>query len=391
VTADVLGFGRVTHQRIRAQAEAFGVARSDFVLTATHTHNGPVLTDPIDPYILYNTNSAQLNQIRAYTDRLVADIGNLVAATLAAPRTACTLDYQVVDENFAYNRESLPYVERDVPVLVARSLAGSPLAVLFGYGCHPVAAGAQSLFDPDYPGEAVSWIEDLTGCFAQFLLGPAGDQDPNQSGTWDLRNALGSDLGHTVINALSVPGRPVTGPINTSYRDITLPLDVTDTPSNLAAARANYVNRLNTEGLSSYVGRHAKTMIGQIDNHSFATTVPLPLQVWKLSGETPLRIVFTGGELVSGYGVYYRARYGGTNGIWVSGYANEIPAYIPSDELLYTHPGIHYACGWTTDYPGMAGSSMSAYGWIGHFLGRPPGTTGNGVEQIMLTQITAML
>jgi hypothetical protein len=64
-------------------------------------------------------------------------------------------------------------------VLVARSLAEDPLAVLFGYGCHPVSAGYQTLYDPDYPGEAVSWVEDLTGAFAQFLLGPAGDQDPS--------------------------------------------------------------------------------------------------------------------------------------------------------------------------------------------------------------------
>lgn len=34
---------------------------------------------------------------------------------------------------------------------------------------------------------------------------------------------------------------------------------------------------------------------------------------------------------------------------------------------------------------------MCPYGWIGHFRGRPPGTTGNGVEQIMLAQITSML
>jgi hypothetical protein len=46
---------------------------------------------------------------------------------------------------------------------------------------------------------------------------------------------------------------------------------------------------------------------------------------------------------------------------------------------------------WSPDYPGMAGGSMTAYGWIGHFRGRPPGTSVTGVEQIMLSQITAML
>src|SRR5262249_56987631 len=99
----------------------------------------------------------------------------------------------------------------------------------------------------------------------------------------------------------------------------------------------------------------------------------------------------SGGELVSGYAVYLRERRGGSNGVWISGYANEVRAYIPSDELLYEHPGIHYACGWTADYPGVAGGSMAVYGWIGHFQGRPPGSSVDGVEQIVLGGLTEMV
>lgn len=391
VTADVLAYGPGFNQTVRGQIQALGVANSDFVLTCTHTHNGPVLTEPINPYILYGAGPDQQGAIQAYTNQLITKIVGLVATTLAATRTACRLDYRVTQASFAYNREGLSYVERDVPVLVARSLAGAPLAVLFGYGCHPVAAGSQSQFDPDYPGEAVSLIEQDANCFAQFVIGPAGDQDPAGQRGWDLRDTLGETLGQAVINSMNVAGRAVTGPITTAYRDITLPLDITDQPANLAVVRSDYDTRMHSAGLSNFVGRHAKTMIAEIDAHSFSTTVPIPLQVWKLAGSPTLRLVFTGGELVSGYAVYYRNRYGGSNGIWITGYGNDVPVYIPSDELLYIHPGAYYACGWTPDFPGIAGGSMCTYGWLGHFLGRRPGTTTNGVEQIMISQLDAML
>lgn len=152
VTADVLGFARGLHRSIRSQVLALGLASENFALTATHTHNGPVLPDKLDPFISYAMNSTLQAQVRAYGEQLATKIVQLVRDTLEGPRTACTLDYQVVDQHFSKNRESLPYVESDVPVLTARTPGGEPLAVLFSYGCHPVVAGSQTMFDPDYPG-----------------------------------------------------------------------------------------------------------------------------------------------------------------------------------------------------------------------------------------------
>lgn len=392
VTADVLAFSRSFNLAVRSLVEPLGVAKSDFVLTATHTHNSPVLSEPINPYILYNASATDITAIQTYTNLLKANIVTLVTNTLAATRTNCQLDYRVLQSTFSFNREGLSYVERDVPVLVARSLTGgTPLAVLFGYGCHPVSAGIQTMYDPDYPGAAVTTIETQTGAFAQFLTGPAGDQDPTGPRTWAQSTALGNGLGQAVATSMATVGRLVTGPVSTAYRDVTLPLDITDNPSNLAVVRSMLVTRMTAAGLGGFVGRHAQTMIAQIDAHTFATSVNLPLQVWKLPGTPILRMVFGGGEIVSGYGMYYRGLYGGTNGIWMSAYSNEIPGYIPSDELLYINPGTHYACGWTTDFPGIGGGAQGVYGWLGRFKGRPPGTTATGVEQLLITNLTAML
>src|SRR5581483_9220519 len=176
VTADTLGFGREVGQRIRTRVAALGVAQSDFILAAQHTHNGGALADELVPYIAYNVaaNSAPSKAIQSYTSSLEDAIVALVDATLDGPPAECTLDYQFAGANFAFNREGLPYVERDVPILAARrAVDGVLLAVLFSYGCHPVAAGSQKLSDPDYPGVACALIEGATNAHAQFLPGPA--------------------------------------------------------------------------------------------------------------------------------------------------------------------------------------------------------------------------
>jgi hypothetical protein len=392
-SADLLGFPRSMNQAIRARVTALGVADADFILTGTHTHNGGALLDELSPYISYNIapNSPQMTAVQNYTASVENAIVGLVSSTLAASRTPCTLDYRVANENFAFNREGLSYVEQDVPILTARNAAnGTPLAVLFGYGCHPVAAGGQTLSDPDYPGVACALIESSTSAHAQFLIGPAGDQDPIGDTDWPLSTADGADLGQTVINAIATPGRPLTGPIDTGYQDLTLPLDITDTPANLAVVRADYAARQGNASLPGYIRRHAETMIGQIDAHTFATSLELPLQTWSLQGSPGLFLALTGGELVSGFGAYFRSRYGGSNGIWIAGYSNELPAYIPSNELLSTGGALHYACGWATDYPGIAGGAMTIYGWLGHFV-RPPNTPKNGVEQLVISGLTSML
>ncbi|RDV45249.1 hypothetical protein DOE76_08290 [Leifsonia sp. ku-ls] len=389
VTADVLAFGHTMHTDIRNRVVALGVASSDFVLTATHTHNGPVLIEKLTPFAAYTIDD-QDPEIVAYSNWLDDAIVSLVQSTLAAPRTPCTLDYTVLDEDFSRNREGLSYVERDVPVLVARQNDGTPRAVLFGYGAHPVAANLQYTFDPDYPAEAIKRIEEVAGpTFAQFLTGPAGDQNPSDvSNGFAGSDGFGDDLGRTVANAIGAPGRPLTGPIGSVLSTVALPLDITDNPGNLTAVRNAYAYRASHPGYAGYYQRHAQQMMAQITAHTFATSVSLPIQRWSFGGSPGLDILFSGGEIVSGYAVYLRARHGGSQGLWVNGYSNEVPCYIPSDELL-NHAC--YAGGWDTDFPGIAGGSMTVYGYLGHFRGKPTSTAPDGVEQILLSAIEGIL
>jgi neutral ceramidase len=389
VSVEVLGFSRVLHQRIRTRVLALrqGWESGDVVLQATHTHNGPALVDKLDPWIAYNLTEPALKQVRAYSDKLESTIVDLVRTALAAPRTECTLDYQVADEDFAFNRDRLRYAERAVPILTARDRKGKPVAVIFGYGCHTVAAGYQTQFDGDWAGGACGHLERRQrSLFPLFLQGPCGDQNPREQG-WKPRDVYAKDLGETVLNALAKPGRKLDGPIATSYGEVALPLDVTPTKANLASVRAAFEARSKRVDLPMWQNRHSTEMIKWIDENRVPTSVTVPIQVWKLKGSPMLRLALTGGEVVSGYAVYLRDRWGGANGLWFGGYANEVEAYIPTNELLPPHyPGGNYDGGWDGDVPGIGGGSMTVYAWPAHFKAGP-----GGVESTFIDAITARL
>ena len=338
---------------------------------ATHTHNGPVIGRTLDPFITYGMGPVELAFVDAYTTWLENQIVAVVATALASPRTAVTLRYRVGFEAFALNRAGLPTVETDVPVLTARRSNGTLRAAFFSYGCHPVSAGWQDQWDGDWPAEACDVVEQETGAFALFIPGPAGDQNPAGIPSWALRDDHGTVLGNTVLEAVGDPGRRLTGHITSDLREVTLPLDVLDTPANLAAVRAAFeVRMLNPAGLPAWYIRHGAAMIDRIDDGTFATSVQNPSQVWRIGGDPDLQLAFLGGELVSGYGAFFRDRFGGAEELLIGGYANETNSYIPADNFL---PPLgpswgSYEGGWDSDVPSIAGGSMTIYPQIAHFL-----------------------
>jgi len=385
VSADVLGWPRAMFQAIRQDiVDRNQVDNANVILVGTHTHNGPALEDTPNAAITYGVDATTLT---TYSVWLQSRIGDLVNMALGAPQTPCTTDYKTTVQSWSANREGLAYTETAVPVLVARDGTGRPRAIIFSYGCHPVTAGSQTLWDGDYPAAACAVIEAaIPGCVALFLPGAFGDQDPVGSRGLALRNTRGVQLGSAVVAATESPGRPIAGPVVTSYQEVDLPLEVTSDPVNLAAVRTIYQARMAASGLPSWYARHAQAMIERIDAGDIETTVPLPLQVWRLQGSPTFRICVTGGELVSGYAEYFRARFGGVAGLMIGGYS-ELSCYVPSNELLPpARAGGSYAGGWDPDYPGVAGGSQTIYSHLGHFKYGV-----SGVENTLISALTAQL
>ena len=389
ITLDLLGIPREVHRAVRPRlVRLTNWASSDIVILASHTHNGPVVgRNALNAYVSYEL--VGLDLIDSYTEWVENRIVAVVDEALKAARTSVSLDYRVATMSFAFNRAGLPTTETAVPVLTARRSNGTIRAVLFSYGCHPVSAGWQEEWDGDWPAEACHQIEDATDAFALFIPGPAGDQDPSGVRGWGLRDSHGRSLANAVVSATEAGGRSLSGPIYSQLREVQLPLDITATTANLAAVRAAFAARMgNPSGQPAWYQRHAQSMITRIDSGTYATSVPNPSQVWHVGGSPTLRMAFVGGELVSGYGAYFRARYGGTNGLLIGGYANEINSYVPANNFL---PPLapswgSYEGGWDPDYPGIAGGSMTVYSQIAHFR-----AGSSGVESAVISALTEQL
>lgn len=390
VSLDILGITKEMNRAVRPRLLPLANwSSSDVVLLASHTHNGPVIGRTLDPVITYGMSAADLAQVDVYTAWLLNRIVDVVREALSGPRTPVTLDYRVAFEAFAFNRAGRPTVETDVPVLTARRADGSLRAVLFSYGCHPVSAGGQQLWDGDWPAGACDRVERESGAFALFLPGPAGDQDPVGVRSWALRDEHGSTMGNTVLEVADEVGRELSATLTTDLRTAALPLDILETPANLAVVRALFEERIsNPAGLPAWYARHGAEMVARIDSGTFATTVLNPSQVWKIGGPSGLRLAFVGGELVSGYGAYFRQRFGGSEELFIGGYANETNSYIPADDfLLPLAPSWgSYEGGWDPDWPGIAGGSMTIYPQIAHFR-----AGAEGVESAVIDTLTAQL
>ena len=81
---------------------------------------------------------------------------------------------------------------------------------------------------------------------------------------------------------------------------------------------------------NKYIAARAKHLLKQLEAEGeLRTTVPYPVQTWQL-GE--LSWVFLGGEVVVDYALRLKKELGPN--LWVTGYANDVMAYIPSVRVL---------------------------------------------------------
>jgi hypothetical protein len=387
VSADLLGWPHGTAEAIRSQVTAAtGLPAAHLMLLGTHTHNGPALPGSPDPWRAYALGDP--TAIENYELDLINTVVQLVVNALSVAPTSVTVDYKTTTLTASTNREGLAYTETQVPVLVARKTDGQPLAVLFGYGSHPVAAGWQTQWDGDYPAAAAAAIEAVfPGAVAAFLPGAAGDQNPTGPAGWALRTSLGAKLADVVVSAAVAPGRALTSITAARLQNTSLPLDIDPTPGNLAAVRDCFATRAANGTAAAWDRRHAQASVDAIDaGDTFPTALTLPMQVFKFGGATPLSLAFVGGEPVSGYAVYFRSVYGADK-LWFGGYGNGLLTYLPSNELLPPNrTGGSYAGGWNTDFPGIGGGAMCIYGPIAHFL------AGNsGVEGALINGVAALL
>jgi hypothetical protein len=334
VTLDLVGITRETSQQVvKAVADKHRLPREAVALAVSHTHCGPVVGKNLRSMYFLDDHHARL--VDAYTDALPGRVLKAVDAAVAAAGPV-SLTAGVGTAGFAVNRREnkepdVPALrakgdlkgptDHAVPVLAARDAAGKLKGVVFGYACHATTLSFQK-WCGDYPGFAMTELEKAhPGAVALFWAGCGADQNPLPRRTVDLARGYGKQLADAVDAVLAKPMAPVGTGSSSAYREIDLPLH--ELPSREALLK-------QAEAANKYEAARAKILLKQLEAPGgIPATYPYPVQTWKLGTVT---WVLLGGEVVVDYSLRLKRELGA--GLWVTGYANDVMAYIPSARVL---------------------------------------------------------
>jgi hypothetical protein len=335
VTSDLIGLPRQISDAVAAEVQRkAGLPRERLMLTASHTHCGPVLNGNLMD--MYPIGADQKAAIVRYADRLTGLMVEAVLAALADRQPARLVigsgtarfamnRRQVTDKGIINGRNPDGPVDHDVPVLAVTGGDGKLLAAAFGYACHNTtlqyyqwcgdyAGFAQLALRAKHPeAEALFW----TGCGA--------DANPLPRGKVEQAEQYGKDLATAVDGALAGPMRPVSGTFVARYTAIPLAFDHVPTR---AALQAETLDKNHT------LGKRATRLLAMLDRgEPIPPEYPAyPVQVWRLGGG-PMWVAL-GGEVVVDYGLRLKRELNGSRPVWVTGYANDVMAYIPSERVL---------------------------------------------------------
>lgn len=336
VTADLVGIPKWLYENLcRELGWRHGLTCSQLRFAASHTHSGPVLTAALQD--IYPLDDEQRARIARYSRWLEQTILETVTRALASQWPA-TLWAGEGRATFALNRRTnderkLPEMIRDgvaprgpsdftVPVLLVRAPQGPVRAIVFGYAAHTSTLTQNYLWSADYCGVSVAALEaQYPEATAMFWLGCGGDQSAAQRGTVELCRERGQELASAVAAVLDKPMRPIAPGLRTAFDFVSLDFGAQPTKAELEAASTG----------ADYRARWARRLLSELTaGNAFARGyAEYPVQVWKL-GEDQLWIAL-GGEVCVDYALRFKKDFGPTT--WVTGYANDVMAYIPSHRV----------------------------------------------------------
>jgi neutral ceramidase len=363
VTADLLGFTREVAEPIAERArQKYKLSRERLVFNASHTHSGPVTGNMLRP--AYPFGDEQIRVIRRYTAWLQDQVTDLIGSAIADLAPAQIAFEQglagVAVNRRRVQRRGLPGpVDHDVPVLTARGMDGKLRAVVFGYACHNTVLNDYQI-NGDWAGYAQVELEQRhPGAIALFMEGCGADSNPLPRRSVDLAVKYGQIVAGAVDQALEARMRPVAGPIHAVFEHV-------DVPFAPPPPRAEFEKRLRDPNPS--IQRHAKTMLQILDRDGkLPDRYPYAIEVWQFGRD--LTWIMLAGEVVVDYALRFKNSYGWDNA-WVSGYSNDVFAYIPSERVLKEG-----------GYEG--GGAMIGYG--------QPGPFGWAVEEIIAERVDKLV
>jgi len=334
LASDLLGLPQPIAETIHKEVNRrYGLKRSQLMLTSSHTHSGPVLEGTLTS--CYPLTENDLQPIREYSRSLEKTAVETIGTALSSLQPVL-LKTGHGETGFAANRRNnkeqdvprrleagLPLAgpsDHTVPVLALEDESGKTAGVVFGYACHNTTLDSYS-WCGDYAGFAQIDIENrFPGAMAFFYSGCGADQNPIPRRSLELCEKYGEMLASAVQEVVTGPMKTLEPEIETSFTIVQLPFEGKLTPEKLQAAA--HTSKIHE--------RWANRLLQEMDGGSkFPDVYPYPVQVWRL-GRNQLWLAL-GGEVVVDYALSFKRMFG--PGIWVTGYANDVMAYIPSRRI----------------------------------------------------------
>jgi hypothetical protein len=367
LTVDLVGVPRDLTEAVAAEVcKQTGLTRDRLLIAASHTHCGPVIRDNLSS--MYDMPAELSAKIGPYTDYVRKQMTEAAGAAIRDLKPA-RLSVAQGTARFAVNRrkptptgvtnDANPAgpVDHSVPVLRVDSPDGQLRAVAFGYACHNTTM--QFLrWSGDYAGVAMARLEEKhPGAVAFYWAGCGGDANPLPRSKLELLEKYGKELADAVEATLHGKLEPVHGDLKIRYATVALPYDKLPTEAQLAAEALskNHALRERAKQLRQTIASKGKLA----DNYPY-----YPIQVIRLGDRVTW--IALGGEVVVDYALRLKKELGSEGMLWITAYANDVMAYIPSERVLKEG-------GYEAD------SSMIFYGH--------PSKWGTGIEGIIVAKV----
>ena len=325
VTVDNCGVpGAMRDEVVRRLAAKTKVRNERFAICSSHTHCAPMLIGVLPNLFSMDIPAEHMPAIERYTRELTDKIEQVALAALAE-RKPSHLAWGVGKVGFAANRRSFPIkpVDHELPVLRVTGQDGKVRAIFTSYACHCTTIAIDEIHG-DWAGCAQEALQrEFPGAIAMTALGCGADQNPNPRRTMELVKQYGEDLGAEVKRLANSPLSPVNGALDCRTKQIELAYGKLPTREEwqvLAASKA------------TPIAYHARKNLARLDRgEAIPTHLPYLVQTWNFGGD--LAMVFLPGEVVVDYSLRIKREFDGRR-MWVNGYSNDVPCYIPSRRVL---------------------------------------------------------
>jgi neutral ceramidase len=339
ITLDLVGIDQGLGDQICKKIEQkYGLQRSQIAIATSHTHSGPVVGMNLRAMHFYQLSADEQKKISNYSLALVGHIESAVDSAFSSLKPV-QLRSGRGETSFATNRRNNPEpqvpnlraegtlagpVDHSVPVLAAYDSSDKPIAIVFGYGCHSTVLSHNKI-SGDYPGYAQAELEKAyPGAVALFWAGCGADVNPLPRRTVELAEFYGHQLAMAVKSVLLTHKlETVEGPVSHQFKHV---------PLKLAALPSREELEKQLQSSNKYEGMRAKLFLEQIDaGRPLSPTYDFPVQTWQFS--VGPEWIFLGGETVVDFSLRIASERP-KNRTWVTSYANDVMAYIPSERVL---------------------------------------------------------